>query len=72
MIFGEEKAWQVMKALGLSDSNGWARFIAGQYQYSLVKATPSTNSWISARLKASDGCPGAPWGRISDRQVLAG
>jgi aryl-alcohol dehydrogenase-like predicted oxidoreductase len=30
------KAWQVMQALGLSDRNGWARFIAGQYQYSLV------------------------------------
>ena len=31
------KAWQAMKALGLSESNGWARFIAGQYQYSLVE-----------------------------------
>jgi aryl-alcohol dehydrogenase-like predicted oxidoreductase len=31
------KAWQLMKALGLSDANGWARFVAGQYQYSLVK-----------------------------------
>ena len=30
------KAWQVMKALGISDANGWARFIAAQYQYSLV------------------------------------
>ena len=30
------KAWQVMKALGVSDSHGWARFVAGQYQYSLV------------------------------------
>lgn len=30
------KAWQVMKALGLSDRHGWARFIAAQYQYSLV------------------------------------
>ncbi|MFP4324297.1 MAG: aldo/keto reductase [Anaerolineales bacterium] len=30
------KAWQVMAALGLSDANGWARFITGQYQYSLV------------------------------------
>jgi aryl-alcohol dehydrogenase-like predicted oxidoreductase len=30
------KAWQVMKALGVSDANGWARFIAAQYQYSLV------------------------------------
>ncbi len=31
------KAWHLMKALGLSDANGWARIIAGQYQYSLVK-----------------------------------
>jgi aryl-alcohol dehydrogenase-like predicted oxidoreductase len=30
------KAWQVMKALGLSDQNGWARFVAAQFQYSLV------------------------------------
>lgn len=31
------KAWQLMKALAISDANGWARFVAGQYQYSLVK-----------------------------------
>jgi aryl-alcohol dehydrogenase-like predicted oxidoreductase len=30
------KAWQVMKALGLADRNGWVRFSAAQYQYSLV------------------------------------
>lgn len=30
------KAWQVMKSLGISDKNGWVRFIAAQYQYSLV------------------------------------
>ena len=30
------KAWQVMKALWLSDRSGWARFVAAQYQYSLV------------------------------------
>ncbi len=30
------KAWHAMKALGLSDRNGWARFVAAQYQYSLV------------------------------------
>lgn len=30
------KAWQLMKALGLSDQNSWARFVAAQYQYSLV------------------------------------
>jgi aryl-alcohol dehydrogenase-like predicted oxidoreductase len=31
------KAWQLMKALHLSDLNGYSRFIAAQYQYSLVK-----------------------------------
>jgi len=31
------KAWQLMKALGLCERQGWARFIAGQYQYSLIK-----------------------------------
>jgi len=30
------KAWQVMKALAVSDACSWARFIAAQYQYSLV------------------------------------
>jgi aryl-alcohol dehydrogenase-like predicted oxidoreductase len=31
------KSWQVMKGLAISDEQGWARFVAGQYQYSLVK-----------------------------------
>ena len=30
------KAWQVMKALALSDASHWARYVAAQYQYSLV------------------------------------
>ena len=30
------KAWQVMKALGLSDASHWTRFVAAQYQYNLV------------------------------------
>jgi aryl-alcohol dehydrogenase-like predicted oxidoreductase len=30
------KAWQCMKALSISDLHGWSRFIAAQYQYSLV------------------------------------
>ncbi len=30
------KAWQIMKALGICDKQGWVRFIAAQYQYSLV------------------------------------
>ena len=31
------RAWQLMKALGLSDKNGWVKFVAAQYQYSLVE-----------------------------------
>jgi len=31
------KAWQLMKALMVSDAHSWVRFIAGQYQYSLIK-----------------------------------
>lgn len=30
------KAWQLMKALAISDSDGLARFVAAQYQYSLI------------------------------------
>lgn len=31
------KAWQLMKALAISNSHGWVRFVVAQYQYSLVK-----------------------------------
>ena len=31
------RAWEVMKSLAVSDAHGWARFIAAQYQYSLVE-----------------------------------
>ena len=30
------KSWQLMKSLAASDSAGWSRFIAAQYQYSLI------------------------------------
>lgn len=30
-------AWQAMKALAVSDAKGYARFVAAQYQYSLVE-----------------------------------
>ncbi|MFX1533527.1 MAG: aldo/keto reductase [Promethearchaeota archaeon] len=30
------RAWEVMKALSISDARSWARFEAAQYQYSLV------------------------------------
>jgi aryl-alcohol dehydrogenase-like predicted oxidoreductase len=31
------KAWQLMKALATSDTHGWTRFVAAQYQYSLIE-----------------------------------
>jgi aryl-alcohol dehydrogenase-like predicted oxidoreductase len=55
------KAWQVMKALGLSDEHGWARFIAAQYQYSLVMRN------IEAEfldLCQSEGLGLVPWGPL--------
>ena len=54
-------AWQVMKGLGLSDKRGWAKFIAAQYQYSLVvrdieeEITP---------LCLSEGVSLVPWGPL--------
>ncbi len=30
------RAWQIMKALAISDAHGWARYVAAQMQYSLV------------------------------------
>jgi aryl-alcohol dehydrogenase-like predicted oxidoreductase len=55
------KAWQLMKALGLSDAHGWARFTAAQYQYSLVSR--------DIELEFSDMCVAEgvgiiPWGPL--------
>src|SRR2546429_900259 len=55
------KAWQVMKALALSESNGWVRFVAGQYQYSLVTR--------EIEYEVNDLCPSEgvgmmPWGPL--------
>ena len=50
-----------MKALGLSDSNGWARFIAGQYQYSLVKRDIE---YEFLYLCATEGIGLMPWGPL--------
>ena len=55
------KAWQVMKALGVSDRNGYARFVAGQYQYSLVQR--------DIEYEFDDMCPSEglglmPWGPL--------
>jgi aryl-alcohol dehydrogenase-like predicted oxidoreductase len=55
------KAWQVMKALGLCDAHGWARFIAAQYQYSLV-VRDIEREYTS--LSESEGLGLVPWGPL--------
>jgi aryl-alcohol dehydrogenase-like predicted oxidoreductase len=55
------KAWQLMKALGVSDAHGWARFVAAQYQYSLVER--NIEHEISD-LCACEGLGLAPWGPL--------
>lgn len=52
------KAWQLMKALGISASSGWSRFVGAQYQYSLVARN------IEAEfldLCAAEGVGLVPW-----------
>lgn len=55
------KAWQVMKALGISDQNRWVRFIAAQYQYSLVKRDIEHEY---SNLFKSEGLGLVPWGPL--------
>ena len=55
------KAWQLMKALALSDANGWARFIAAQYQYSLV-VRDIEDEFVDLCL--SEGVGITPWGPL--------
>jgi aryl-alcohol dehydrogenase-like predicted oxidoreductase len=55
------KAWQLMKALALSDTNGWARFIAAQYQYSLV-VRDIEDEFVDLCL--SEGVGITPWGPL--------
>lgn len=55
------KAWQVMKSLGVSDPNGWARFIAAQYQYSLVVRDIEPEYVEMCR---SEGVGITPWGPL--------
>ncbi len=55
------KAWQVMKALGLSDRHGWARFIAAQYQYSLVVRDVESEL---TDLCSAEGVGLVPWGPL--------
>ena len=55
------KAWQLMKALGICDKKGWARFVAGQYQYSLVKRDIE---YEFLDLCLSEGVGLTPWGPL--------
>jgi aryl-alcohol dehydrogenase-like predicted oxidoreductase len=55
------KAWQVMKALGVSSAHGWARFIAAQYQYSLL-VRDIEREHIS--LFEAEGLGLLPWGPL--------
>jgi aryl-alcohol dehydrogenase-like predicted oxidoreductase len=55
------KAWQVMKALSVSDANGWTRFIAAQYQYSLV-VRDIEREFTS--LFGAEGLGMTPWGPL--------
>ncbi len=55
------KAWQLMKALAVSDANGWARFVAAQYQYSLVKRDLE---YEFTDLLLSEGVGLMPWGAL--------
>ena len=55
------KAWQLMKALGMSNSNGWVRFIAAQYQYSLVVRDIEPEF---VDLCLSEGIGITPWGPL--------
>jgi aryl-alcohol dehydrogenase-like predicted oxidoreductase len=55
------KAWQLMKALSLSDANHWPRFIAAQYQYSLV-VRDIEDEFVDLCL--SEGVGITPWGPL--------
>lgn len=55
------KAWQLMKALSVSDAQGWARFVAAQYQYSLVVRGIE---YEFTDLFASEGVGITPWGPL--------
>jgi aryl-alcohol dehydrogenase-like predicted oxidoreductase len=55
------KAWQILKATELCSKNGWERFIAAQYQYSLVVRDIETEF---VDLCLSEGIGLIPWGAL--------
>jgi aryl-alcohol dehydrogenase-like predicted oxidoreductase len=55
------KAWQIMKSLAISDQHGWSRFIAAQYQYSLV-CRDIEREFVELCLRGGIGI--TPWGPL--------
>ncbi|MEO1435297.1 MAG: aldo/keto reductase [Bacteroidota bacterium] len=55
------KAWQLMKALGLSEKHQWVKFVAAQYQYSLLNREIE---YEYTDLCASEGLGIIPWGPL--------
>jgi aryl-alcohol dehydrogenase-like predicted oxidoreductase len=55
------KAWQLMKALTVSDAWGWSRFIAAQYQYSLIERNIEHEI---TELCLLEGLGLTPWGPL--------
>lgn len=55
------KAWQLMKSLSESDNKHWGRFIAAQYQYSLVERNIE---FEFTELFLKEGLGLVPWGPL--------
>jgi len=55
------KGWQLGKALAMQEAQGWARFIVGQYQYSLVTRDIE---YEFTDLAAREGVDITPWGPL--------
>jgi aryl-alcohol dehydrogenase-like predicted oxidoreductase len=55
------KAWQLMRALALSNAYGWSRFTAAQYQYSLVERNIEHEI---TELCLQEGLGLTPWGPL--------
>lgn len=55
------KAWHLMKALCSSEQHGWARFVAAQYQHSLVVRDIEREF---SELFLSEGVGSVPWGPL--------
>lgn len=55
------KAWQLGKALAMQEARGWARFVVGQYQYSLVTRDIE---YEFTDLALREGVDITPWGPL--------